>query len=65
MTERRKLNVKNFLLFVILVVTFMAIVVISGLMPWDPVGILAGVAFFVILALIGFVIDKLGLGKIF
>ena len=61
----RKVNTKNFLLFVTMAVGTIIILVVSNIMPWDPEGILAGFIFFGILALAGFLIEKLGIGKYF
>jgi len=61
----RKFNIKNFLLFIMILVGAIIISMISNIIPWDPEGILIGFTFVGILIFLGFLLDKLGLGKFF
>ena len=64
-TNSRRLNIKSFLLWAILMIGAIIISVTFGFMPWGPEGILAGLGYFVFLAFIGYLIEKSGLGKFF
>lgn len=61
----RKLNVHNLVTFILLFITMMLGGILAGILPFDLLGILAGLVFICFLGFIGFLIEWSGIGKYF
>jgi hypothetical protein len=62
---RRKLNVHNLVTFIILFMVIILGGILAGVIPFDIMGILAGLVLMGFLGFIGFLIEWAGLGKYF
>ena len=60
---KRKLNVCNLVTFILLFIAMMLGAILAGLLPPDPVGLLAGLAFVGFLIFIGYLADKSGVAR--
>ena len=60
-----KFRTRLFLSWIAMVAVAIALLIVTGTMPWYPVGILGAIGFFACLVITGILIVKSGLGKYF